>query len=420
MLKRAGMPAFVALLAAGTLLGGCGKETEVPADAPAAAFNAVPKPASAPAPIADPPTPAPVEPTTPEDRIAAAADFVTLEAIQRDYVQGETKSPSIEAALAARWEALAAGMTPRTLVEGLELLGTQTRITGKTEYTFSVLFRPTVDIATDYHFSFDGFVHPDHVKLLEGKNNERGHIKLPRRMNDSPTSQWKKGGYYVVHTKAEVPLIPYNLRVLAFSPTEESFWNHVGQRLNLGWQWAVKDGSDFIRKVVACNTPAELYRLAPDGPLLKAPVQQAIDEKWKSLTQGATPQPLAEGLEFFSLETKATGDKEYTFSFLVRSTADLNTDYIFSVIGAVDPSHLQHIRPAKPGASHAAWNFELKHDPVSTWKKGRFHVAQLVIQSEIIPYNISVWVSPRGADGKWDWDKKGNRIKLGWQADIRK
>lgn len=406
-------------IACSTLLTGCGKadqEAETPTPRLEATPDATPEAAATAATESTPPP----APATPEARIAAAANFVVLDELHRNLQKDGLGSPALDVAVATRRDALVAAMTPRTLVDGLELLDVVTRVTGKSEYTISLLFRPTVDIATDYHLSFDGFVHTANLKQLSEKNRERGLIKLPRKLNDNPTSTWKKGQLYMVHTKAEVPLIPYNLRLLAFSPTEESFWNHVGQRLNLGWQWAYRDGSDFITLVKACKTPAELFALAPAGPRVNPAVQKAIDTKWSALTKDAKPQTLVEGLEFIALDTKATGEREYTFSFLVRSTTDQNTDYIFSVIGGVDPGHVKHIRPAKPGATYAAWNFELRHDPVSSWKKDEYHVAQLVVESEIIPYDISLWVSPRGEDGKWDWDRKGKRIDLGWQADIRK
>lgn len=425
--QRSGSALLALAMTGSMLLAGCGNTANEPAaptatpDTAPAAPEAPAAPATSPeaAPAAAEATPPPA-PVTPEARIASAANFVALDELRRDFQKDGVASAELDAAVAARRDALVAEMTPRTLVDGLDLLDVVTRVTGKSEYTISLLFRPTKDLATDYHLSFDGFVHTANLKKLSEKNRERGLIKLPRKLADQPTSTWKAGQLYTVHTKAEVPLIPYNLRLLAFSPTEESFWNHVGQRLNLGWQWAYRDGSDFIRLVKDCRTPAELFALAPAGPRVNPAVQKAIDAKWAALTKDAKPQAMAEGLEFLALDTKATGEREYTFSFLVRATADLNADYIFSVIGGVDPGHVKHIRPAKPGANYAAWNFELKHDPVSAWKKDQYHVAQLVVESEIIPYDISLWVSPRGEDGKWDWEKKGKRIDLGWQADIRK
>ncbi|MBX3175993.1 MAG: hypothetical protein KF886_01405 [Candidatus Hydrogenedentes bacterium] len=408
---------LLAISAGFASLTGCGKKAD-----------------TAPAPEPRSEAPAPEAPETARDAAAeadeplpeggifadiAAANFVALHALQREYEAGGETTAAVDEAFAARWKSIAEKVKPKTLVPNLEFLDIATRVSGKEEYTYSILFRPTADLDTNYHLAFDGSVLPSNARFLEGKHQERAMVKFRRRMDDHPTSTWKKGRYYVVEAKSEFPLIPYNLLMMAFSPTEEEFWTQVGERLSLGWQWAAADEDAFLAKVEACASPLALYEIAPPGPVLTERLRKAIDARWAALSAGMTSQKLHDGLELLALETKATGAKEYTFSFLIRSTRDISTEYILTVLGRVDAGHVQHIKPQEPGATHTSWYINLRHDPTFTWKAGEYHVAPLTIETEIIPYNISVWASPRGEGTRWDWDRKGPIIDLGWQADVR-
>lgn len=390
-------PFFIGLLTAG-LLSACGGSGQ-----------SSPK-AEAPAPQSEKPTPTPLK----SEEEKQPAEEPSPKMPERKYEQWEYALDAMEHGKDPQWATVAQGMKPRKLVDGLEFLGVHTRVTGEDEYTFSLLFRPTKDLDADYHFILYGAVFPANTGRLAEGDRTNARVKLHRRLHDDPTSEWRQGEYHVVHVVTETAQIPYNIVLLAYAPSEDVFWNRVGERLDLGWQWAYRDEKAFIATIQRCKTHGELYALAPSGPPLSSSVANALDEKWGALTKGMEPQPLIDGLDILALDTKATGDKEYTFSFLLQSTADLDTDYHLGIQAGVDPSHIQHIEPLQPGAkSSKTWHLRLAHDPTSLWNAGEYRVAQLVVETEIIPYDISVFL--RHIEQK----NPGNKVNLGWQADVR-
>lgn len=350
-------------------------------------------------------------------KIKAVDDFVKLYALQQENEQGGKQSDPAGQAFADKWETLTKGMIPRTLTTGLDFLAVSTKATGDKEYTFSFLFRATADLKTNYHLNVYGTVCAYNAKYLQENQREDLYVQWNCYLTNEPTSQWKVGEYRVVQLKVDTELIPYSLRLDLVTRDEQLKWTGLVSLLYLGWQWDVRDEKSFLSKVEACSDFATLHALAPTGPQMSALVAQAVERKWKTLTANLEPQTMIDGLDFLAIHTKATGEKEYTFSFLLRPTADLDTDYHLSITGKVDPSFRQYIKPTTPGGSFTTWALPLYSDPMSQWKAGEYHVAQLRVETKTIPFDMSVILQARDAQGNWTGNP-GNRIALGWQADV--
>ena len=341
--------------------------------------------------------------------IEASADPFQLHALQEEYKQREEQSEVGDQAFASKWKSLTNGMKPQTLIEGLDFLAVNTKATGDKEYTFSFLFPPTANLPADHRLLVLAFVLPSNAPYLPEAHQKDLYSPWTGPLKHDPTSQWKPGEYRVVHLKKKIELIPYNLRLYLQTINEEGKMARVGEELVLGWQWDVLDERSFLSKIEACNDFATLHALAPAGPPMSAQVAQAVEKKWKALTAGMEPKTMIEGLDFLALDTKATGEKEYTFSLLLQATADVDVDYILTLFARMDPSH---IKPGKPGTLQ--WN--LPHgDWTSHWKAGEYHVVQYKAETEIIPLNISIFLQIEHVDPT---SYTANRIELGWQAGI--
>jgi hypothetical protein len=166
--------------------------------------------------------------------------------------------------------------------------------------------------------------------------------------------------------------------------------------------------NDFIRLAAL----QEEYKGQPDRPKV---VDKAFAGKWRALTSPMTPKTLVDGLDFLAVKTDQTGPREYTFSFLLHATNDLDADYHLSVTGKVEPNHARYIKPVKPGANFTRWGFSLYGNPTSKWGTDEFHVARFKVETEIIPYDISVRLHTRDATERWLADV-GDVVELGWQS----
>jgi hypothetical protein len=388
-------------------------ETTAPAPNETPPAAAPEKAAEAPAPV--PAASAAVQKVQAKDK--AGDDFVTFYEQQQQYRKSGEKSEAADREFDSKWKALTEGMKPRTVINGLDFLAVSTKATGDKEYTFSFLFRATANLETNYHLNICGTVCSYNAHYLAEDLRQGLYVQWNCYLKEEPTSQWKQGEYRVVQLKVESELVPYSLRLDLVTRGEQLEYTGLVGQLYLGWQWDVRDEKAFISRIEACNDFATLHALAPAGPLISAPVAQALEAKWKALTATMHPQTMIKGLDYLDILTKATGENEYTFSFLLRSTADLDTDYHLSITGKVDPSFRQYIKPAKPQASYTTWALPLYTDPTSQWKAGEYHVAQLRVETKIIPYNLSVLLQTRNAQDKWTGNP-GNKIEIGWQADI--
>ncbi|HOE65998.1 MAG TPA: hypothetical protein PLO62_05690 [Candidatus Hydrogenedentes bacterium] len=349
-------------------------------------------------------------------KIEACNDFAALYELVAASLPA---SKAIAQAVDERWKVLTQGVEPKPLIDGLDCLGVETQATGEQEYTFSFLFRCAKDIDVDYHLSVQGYVFPSNIARLPERDQERGYAQWTRVLRgEEATSRWKQGEHHVVRLSVPTELIPYNLRLFLHTRDQQGVWvADVGQTLALGWQWAAFDETSFLAKLEACNDYATLYAMAPAALHIPESLKKAIGAKWETLTRNATPQPMVAGLDCLGVQTKAIGDKEYAFSFLFRAATDMRVDYHMSVVGRVDPGHLRYIEPSRPGANYASWMLFLYDDPTSLWKAGEYHVAQLRVKTALIPFDISAVLQTRDAQRKWTGDH-GNRLELGWQADI--
>jgi len=148
-------------------------------------------------------------------------------------------------------------------------------------------------------------------------------------------------------------------------------------------------------------------------------VKQALARKWMGLTTDMSPRTMVEGIDFLAVDAKVTGKEEYTFSFLLKSTAHLDTDYHLGIVARVDEGHIQYIKPNKAGEARVNWGISLYNDLTSKWNPGEYHVAQLKVKTTIIPYNLAVFMQTRNAQRRWSGNL-GNKIELGWLADVAK
>jgi len=147
---------------------------------------------------------------------------------------------------------------------------------------------------------------------------------------------------------------------------------------------------------------------------------EAIDDRFEALTDGIEPQTLTEGLDFIDVNVKATGDKEYTFSFLLKSTAVLDTDYHLTFVGKVDESHILRLPENVQKLGRQTWAIVIKENPTSTWKPGEYHVLQKKVKTEFIPYDLSITLELRDTStpGNKSLGSVGNWLKLGWVAGV--
>ena len=375
-------------------------------------------PAPAPADDAALPASAVTAPTAAVDPAPAPApDFLKLNAEQRAANKSGELTPEVQLDFENRWKSVTADMSPQAMIEGLDFLGVQTKATAEGEYTFYFLFHTTKDLSADYHLRVQGNVHPANAQSLPQAQQERLFSQWTRMLRDEPTSTWKSGEYRVVPLKVKTALVPYNLRVSLNTRNEQGGWvANVGQAAELGWQWDYLDEAAYIAKINAASDFDSLYAVAPGTVAKSAAVNEAVAAKWNALTTGAEAKPMIEGLDFVAVSTKATGEKEYTFSFLLNSKAKLTEDYHLSVIARVDDSHKQHIKPSKPDGNYITRSILLYNNPTSQWKAGEYHVVQFKLETEIVPYNLGLVLQTRDAAKKWKANP-GNRIELGWQTD---
>ncbi|MFP4501379.1 MAG: hypothetical protein ACLFTT_10310 [Candidatus Hydrogenedentota bacterium] len=351
-------------------------------------------------------------------QIQKARDFTALYALQKEYEAGGKKDRAVQRALAERWAAITQNMKPSPLVDGLDFLAVDTRVTAPNEYTFSFLLRPVAALTTDYHLKVFGLVFPQNMDRLPGGGDNARHPTWTQDVTNPPTSAWRTGTYQVVQMKVNTALVPYNLVLSLRAQTGAGeMYTEAGNRLLLGWQWAYANEDAFIAKVEACESFADLYALAPPGPKVSGAVAKAIEKQWKKFAAGMKPRPMVKGLHILGVDTEATGENEYTFSFLFKATQDITQDYHLSIRAEVDESHIRHIEPAAPGAAHVKWSVLLYRDPTSLWRAGEYHVVQRTVKTPLIPYNLLVILQNRDEEGKVVGNP-GNQVRLGWQADL--
>jgi hypothetical protein len=415
---------FGALICAAVIaasLPGCTQQEETP---PPPDYTSVPPaPAPVPLPPAESTAPAPQRPSTPAPglevsyKIESKDNFVSLYAEQQDYKAGEEQSDAKDREFADRWAAITKDMTPRKLTEELEFLAVKTIATAANQYTYSFLLRPVENLSEDYHLLVQGHVFPANLQYLPEEFKATKYRTWAGIIRDVPTSEWKPGEFYVVNAKVADNLTPYNLQIVLHKRDNQNQWEaNVGDLLPVGWQWDVFDEQAFVDRVNTCTTFAELYAQAPPGPEVSETVAKALAAKWSALTSGMSPTTMIDGLDFVAVNTNVTGEEEYTFSFLFRTTKDLDTDYHLNIVATVDPSFVQHIKPDKPDGLYTTWHGFLYNNPTSQWKPGECHVAQLKVETAIIPYHLTLMLQTRNEKREWTANP-GERIDLGWQAD---
>jgi hypothetical protein len=392
-------------------------EAVAPVDAPAETEM----PAEDPAPGVEEAAAEPEEPAkklTFAEQVSVADNFASVHSLERDYAKRNTQSEAMDQAFAEKWVEVTKNLQPQTLHEGVDLLGVHTLATGDEEYTLHFLFRPSADIADDYHLSVQGHVLPANMNALPEADQKRGYVALRGILRDeSATSNWKEGELRVVRVRHKGALVPLNVRLNLHTRDGNKFGANVGEQLTIGWQWAVADEKAFLKTIERCDDFATLYAIAPTGPELSPALSGALDKKWKAITAEATPQAISDDLEYISVSSNVSGKKEYTFSFLFRPKSDLDTDYHMTVVARVDESHKQHIKAVKPGGTYTNWPVLLYSDPTSSWKAGEYRVAQYRVDTEIIPFDLSISLHTRG--GKKEFTGTvGTKLELGWQADV--
>lgn len=339
-------------------------------------------------------------------------DYVKLARLQEEFRQNAQPSPAADAAYAERWARVTELMLPRTLGPGLEILASELRAAGGQQLIASFLLRATEKLSTDYHLSLTAQVRAEHTDRIEPSRPDGNFIRRAMPLYDYPTSQWKPGEPYVAQVVFESDTsIPYRLSLITQTrDAERRVEGNVGEGLDLGWH---SDASK-IPEMVRLYNLEEAWR---DGGNYNETIAQAFAGRWKALTADAKPQPMNEEVEIVAVETKATGEKEYTFSFLLRAAKDVGQDYHLSVIAAVDQGHLQHITPTKEGANYITRPVLMYANPTSGWKAGEYHVAQLTLETELIPYELSVLLQTRDSEKRVS-GSSGEVVALGWQADV--
>lgn len=350
-------------------------------------------------------------------QIESKDNFVSLYEEQEKYKAGEEQSDAQDREFADKWAAITKDMTPRKLTDELEFLAVKTIATAANQYTFSFLLRPVEDLKEDYHLLVQGDVFPANVELLPSENQAKGYRTWAAVISDVPTSEWTPGEYYVVKTRIIDNLTPYNLQIVLHTRDNQNRWKaNVGNMLPIGWQWDVFDEQAFVDSVNACTSFAALYAQAPPGPEVSETVAKALAAKWSALTSGKSSQTMIDGLDFVAVDTSVSGEEEYTFSFLFQATERLDIDYHLNIVARVDPSFVHHIKPDKPDGLYTTWPLFLYNNPTSLWKPGECHVAQLKVETAIIPYHLTLMLQTRDAQKQWS-GSPGSRIELGWQAD---
>lgn len=345
--------------------------------------------------------------------IDASANPFHLHALQQTYRQREEQSEVVNQALASKWKNLTKGMKPQPLIEGLDFLAVDTKATGDEEYTVSFLFAPTANWpAANHHLTVWAWILPSKAPYIRNDTSRvRPFWTWTLDLAEVPTSQWNPGDYRVVQVKPKVELNPYYLQFFLQTKDEQDKLVRAGEKLTLGWQWDVLDETSFLSKIEACNDFVTLYELAPAGPPMSARVAKAVEEKWKALTADMEPKTLLKGLDFLALDTKASGEREYTFSVLVRFTADVSFDHYLALFATMDASH---VKPGKP--QNFKWLLRQFGAVTMQWKAGEYYVAQRRIETEIVPYDIQIGLQRQNPDEGERYP--GVRLELGWCADV--
>lgn len=165
--------------------------------------------------------------------------FARLESLQEEYKGQPERSTVVEKAFTGKWRALTATMSPKTLVDGLDLLAVETDRTGPREYTFSFLLHTADALDTDYHLFITGKVEPNHVQYIEPAKPGANYARWALPLYGDPTSKWGADEYHVVRLKVKTENIPYDISVLLHTRDARSRWAaNVGNVVELGWQSA--------------------------------------------------------------------------------------------------------------------------------------------------------------------------------------
>jgi len=344
--------------------------------------------------------------------------LIDLSDLYAEYASKQKEAAVINQAFAGQWEDLTANTVPRPLAPGIEFLQMQTKATGDREYSFYFLLRTTAEIGTDFHLVLLGAPLHSNEKYLPRVFQKNGAAQWNLNLIQEPTSCWRKGEYRVLRLKAETSLVPYSLRLLLVTRNPALQWVDTAGEIVLGWQWATRSETDMISQIKSCTSFWDLFALAPPGPSMSKPLSHAVGEKWRDLTSHMPPRSMVDGVEFLTLKTDATGEREYTFSFLLRATKTPTLDYDLKILGVKDAGTQEQPRPTNSDSTYAAWSLRLsRSDPSSLWKPGEYHVAQLTVDTELIPYDVRFWLVTRDEKGALTGNC-GNKIYVGWQAAI--
>lgn len=407
---------YVICLAIGILFSGCsgGEEPKSSTSGVKTAKSGAPaptssssKPESQPKATKKPEAKAPVDGPEVLAEIAAANNVVKLHRLIQTYKERGVISVATGKAIDDKWKNLTTGMVSKTLIDGLDILSVDSNVTGAKEITFSFLLHSTKKLDTDYHLTVWGSVTPENLQFIKPFKPDALSTQWYLLFGADPTSQWKPGEYHVAQLRVVSENIPYNIKVRLHTRNADNVWSgSSGNYVEMGWQ--VADTSDFVK----------LYMIEKEynhSGKRTSETTQALRDKWKNLTAKMTPKNLIQGLDILTVDTKVTGKKELTFSFLLHTTSDLSTDYHLTVWGKVAPEHMQLIKEFQPKSLSTEWSLLINDDPTSKWKADQYRVVQLKVSSEIIPYNLKVRLHNRDSKGTWS-GSPGNYAELGWQT----
>ncbi len=153
----------------------------------------------------------------------------------------------------------------------------------------------------------------------------------------------------------------------------------------------------------------------------------AIDTKWTELLTAAnSPLTMCDELDVVAFDFTRTGKKGYlhTLSLLFEVKSEFTKDYLISVMGKADASHVEQLPESSQKAGFAAWGFG-PNPPTSSWKSEALTIAgksYLLItracpQSRDIPYEIQMILYWNDDDGRMV-GRYGKQVNLGWVVDL--
>ncbi|MCX5769209.1 MAG: hypothetical protein NTZ09_02880 [Candidatus Hydrogenedentes bacterium] len=189
--------------------------------------------------------------------------------------------------------------------------------------------------------------------------------------------------------------------------------------------------ADILAAIEASADPFEFYTLQQEvtkRPEASKAVRDAVEKKWQELEKSKPSQTLIEGLQFVAFRMEFAGEGKAKLSILLKTTADLATDYQLSVLGTVDPMHKSFLSEgARKMGDREEWvmrewdytKSEWKADDMSEWKAGEYHMFSRTGGCAPIPYNLSTTLEIYSNKGGYV-ATAGNMITLGWHAALDK